>query len=333
MRGYILEGAGGDRRLKLVDRPVQALGARDVRVRVRAVSLNYRDLLVWNDPNAAGPIPLSDGAGEIAEVGSDVTKWRLGDRVMPQFFSDWSDGPFDVAYRASALGGSTADGLLAEEIVLADHALVSIPDALTFEQAATLPCAGVTAWAGLTRARLRAGDVLLVQGTGGVSMFGLQIASALRARTIVLSSTPDKCSRAQSLGAWATVNYGTQPDWDVAVRALTEGRGVSHVLEVGGPETYQRSIASLAAQGAIVQVGVLSGFGPKPDLSSIAVLNARIVGVNVGSGADLSALADFIVAHQIEPIIDTIYDFEHASDAYAFMRGGHHFGKIVVRIG
>lgn len=306
----------------------------EVRVRVEAASLNYRDLLTLDTAGQGGldgRVPLSDGVGVVDAISSDVTQWRVGDRVAASFFRDWISGPFKSRYVSSALGGRATDGMLAEYVVLPAASLVAVPTHLTSVEAATLPCAAVTAWHGLvTRGGLRKGDTLLVQGTGGVALFGLQFAIARGARAIVISSAHDKLERAKAMGAEVLINYRETPDWDAAVMAATDGEGASHILELGGPGTYDRSMRSVAAGGKIIQIGVLTGFGPKPDLARLQWENADIIGVTVGSSEHFTAMNRFLADHTIHPVVDRTYGFDEAPQAFADLRTGTHFGKIVV---
>jgi NADPH:quinone reductase-like Zn-dependent oxidoreductase len=336
MKAYHLKSHAGAGRLVRTEiiKPEPARG--EVRIRVEAASLNYRDLLILDRAGEGGfdgRIPLSDGAGVVDAVGSDVTQWRPGDRVAASFFRDWISGPFKSSYVPSSLGGSTMDGMLAEYVALPATALVSVPEHLTSVEAATLPCAGVTAWHGLiTRGGMGKGDTLLVQGTGGVALFGLQFATALGARAIVISSSDEKLARARALGASILINYRDTPEWDAAVMKATDGEGASHVLELGGPGTYDRSLRSVASAGKIVQIGVLTGFGPKPDLARLQWENGDIIGVTVGSAEHFTAMNRFLTEHAIHPIVDRVYDFEDASGAFAYLRTASHFGKIVLKL-
>ncbi|MDD2763632.1 MAG: NAD(P)-dependent alcohol dehydrogenase [Opitutaceae bacterium] len=335
-RIYRLVSSERGLRLQQNVEPAPRPGPRQVLVRIEAASLNYRDLLVLRGQLGKvreGLVPLSDGAGRVVATGPEVTRWREDDRVAPIFYPDWSSGPFREAYLASALGGGDSDGVLADLIAVPEEALVRIPDALNFEEAATLPCAAVTAWQALVvRGRLTAGDTVLVQGTGGVALFALQFATALGARVIVLSSSDEKRERATRLGAWATVNYKTTPEWDVEVRKLTGGIGVSHILELGGPATYDRSLRALAAGGKIAQIGVFTGFGPQSNLLRLQLINAGINGINVGSGEQFAAMNEFLVTHRIKPVIDRTFAFEEAQSAYDHLASGRHFGKVVVKL-
>lgn len=335
-RAYRLNPIDGGHRLQRVEDEPPRLGPREVLVKIEAASLNYRDLLVLRGqlgPVREGLIPLSDGAGQVVATGAEVKLWRVGDRVAPIFYRDWVGGPYREAYGPAALGGGETDGVLANLIAAPEASLVRIPDALSFEEGATLPCAALTAWQALAvRGRLAAGDTLLVQGTGGVALFGLQIASALGARTIVLSSSDEKRERATKLGAFATVNYRTTPDWDVEVRKLTDGLGVSHILELGGPDTFDRSLRALAAWGHIAQIGVFTGFGPRSNLIRLQQINGTIDGINVGSAEQFAAMNTFLAAHEIKPVIDRSFAFDEAEAAYDELASGRHFGKLVIRL-
>ena len=323
--------------LRLEEAQLPQPGPGEVRLKVEALSLNYRDLLIEDAARAGqlpGRVPVSDAAGAVDALGAGVSGWQIGQKATAAFFRDWVDGRFRLDYLASSWGGQFLDGMLAEYIVAPAAALVAAPKHLGSVEAAALPCAGVTAWHGLVkRGGLQAGDTLLVHGTGGVALFGLQIASALGARTIVLSSSDAKLARARALGASDGVNYRAVRDWDKAVRELTGGEGVSHVLELGGPDTYQRSLDALAAGGTLVQIGVLSGFGPQPNLGRLQTLNADIVGVTVGSARHLAELGAFMAERRLHPIIDRVFGFDDAAAAYAYLRAAGHFGKVALRVG
>ena len=304
-------------------------------MRMMNASLNYRDLLCRSDVRGTRPglVPLSDGAGEVLEVGKNVTRWRPGDRVSPAFFPKWRTGPFRPEHLAEALGGANTDGVLQAEFVAPEDALVRIADHLSFEQAATLPCAGVTAWHALfDRDQVGPGHTILVQGTGGVSILALQLASAAGARVIVTSSSDAKLAKAKAMGAWAGVNYKTTPDWDQAVLDLTQGQGANNILELGGPDTYGRSINCLAFGGAISQIGVLTGFGAKPDITPLQFKNARIEGICVGSVAHFERLMAFMHTHQIRPHVSKVFAWSKADEAYSALKHTDHFGKVVIDI-
>jgi NADPH:quinone reductase-like Zn-dependent oxidoreductase len=337
MQAYHLKNVRGVGTIVRVDieKPNPSVG--EVRVRVQAVSLNYRDLTfrdLAGQGGFDGQIPLSDGAGVVDAIGDGVETWQVGDRVAASFFRDWIEGPFNARrYGASDLGGSTTHGMLAEYVVLPASALVAVPAHLSTAEVATLPCAAVTAWHGLfTRGGMRAGDTLLVQGTGGVALFGLQFAAAIGARAIVLSSSNEKLERAKALGASVLINYRDTPEWDVAVMEATDGEGASHILELGGADTFDRSVRSVASSGKILQIGVLTGYGPTPDLTRLLNENADIIGVKVGSVEHFTAMNAFIEANEIKPIIDRTFEFHQAVEAYAHLRGATHFGKIVISL-
>ncbi len=321
-------------RFELKNEGLPALAPNHVLVRIKAASLNYRDLLVARGQVKGvkeGLIPLSDGAGEVMATGQGTTRWRPGDRVAPIFYSAWHTGRFYTDYIASGLGAGTADGVLADVIAVHEDALVRLPDAYDFAEGATLPCAAVTAWQSLiVRGGLAEGDTLLVQGTGGVALFGLQIANAVGARTIVISSSDEKCRRAIEMGASATVNYRTVPEWDIEVRRLTDGLGASHILELVGPATFDRSLRALRAGGHIAQIGVITGFGVQSNLFRLQQINGTIDGINVGSREQFEAMNDFFCKHGIRPAIDRIFPMEETSAALEELANGMHFGKLVI---
>lgn len=329
---YVLQRESGQGCLTRSPRSIPETGPRQVLLKVAAASLNYRDLLTLNDSNARdGLVPLSDAAGTVVAVGSGVTGWKVGDRACPNFFVDWIDGRFSLKYLGHALGGGSTDGVLSEFFVAEATSLVPVPEHLSFAEAATLPCAGLTAWHALfERGALEAGETVLVQGTGGVALFALQLATARGARVIVTSSSDEKLARAHRLGAWKTINYRASPDWDKVTLELTDGKGVDHILELGGPDTYERSVAAIAAGGHIAQIGVLTGFSASANIRPIQFKNAGINGICVGSVAQFRRFAAFLAEHQIHPIIDKDFGFSEASEAYAHLKAARHFGKVVI---
>lgn len=335
-RQYQLTRAGDDgpSLLKLVEAPVKQPGAHDVLVRVRAVSLNRRDVYVrlgqYPGPKPATLVPLSDGAGEVVAIGKDVKRFRKGDRVAGIFFQKWLEGRPKPEYMAAALGGGV-DGMLSEYVTLDENGLVKIPKYLSFEEAATLPCAGVTVWNALvTRGRTQPGDFVLLQGTGGVSVLGLQLAKALGARPVITSSSDEKLERAKALGAFAVINYRTTPEWEKAVIAATGG--VQQALEVGGKDTLGRTLASLAPGGHVALIGGLTSFGG--DIPALALMgtNSTASGIYVGSRADFEALNAFLEKHPVKPAIDKVFSFEDTPKAYEYMDSGSLFGKVVIRL-
>ena len=316
--------------------PVPKPTDHEVLVRVRAASLNRRDLYILKGQYPMPPrqtlVPLSDGAGEVVSVGRAVTRFKSGDRVAAIFFQRWLEGRPQAEIYSSALGGQL-DGMLSQYVCLREEGLVGIPQGYSYEEAATLPCAAVTAWNGLvTRGRMQPGDNVLILGTGGVSIFGLQFAAAAGARPIVTSSADAKLAHAKQLGAAATINYRDTPEWSGAVRAATAGLGVHQVLEVGGAGTLAQSIASLAPGGHIALIGGLAGFGG--DIPAMALLhaNATASGIYVGSRADFEAMNAFIERHRIRPVIDRLYTLDEAQAAYQRIEAGEHFGKVVITL-
>lgn len=334
MQSFRLERGAGAAALHRVEVAPRALAPHEVRVRIRAASLNYRDLMIARGdyPGGAGGflVPGSDGAGDVVETGDAVTRFRAGDRVVASFYPDWIDGEPTHASMATALGGG-GPGVLADELVLDERAFAAIPDALDYAQAATLPCAGLTAWHALfAAASPKPGDTVVLQGTGGVSIFGLQLAKAAGLRAIVTSSDDAKLERARALGADATINYRTTPAWDQAVLALTDGRGADLVFEIGGRGTLKRSIAATRVRGTIAVIGGVAGFGGELEPFALIAGQQRMVGVRVGSRAMLEALLRFVSQQRIAPVIDARYGFDRLADAYAHLESGRHFGKIVI---
>ena len=336
MRAYTYQPGGGAYVLRLDDRPVPDPGPGEVRVSVRAAALNYRDLIALRNKagrKVAGVVPLSDGAGLVSAVGPDAAGWAVGDRVAGCFFQTWEAGRFDMRHHRSDLGGSL-DGVLAEEVVLRAGGVVRVPDALSFAEAACLPCAAVTAWQALVeRGRLQPGDTVLTLGTGGVSVFAVQLAAAHGCRVIVTSSSDGKIARAKAVGAADGVNYRTTPEWAKAVLGLTAGRGADHVIEVGGPGTLGQSLQACAAGGQVHLIGVLTGFGPPADSLFPAVArNLTTHGIYVGSRAAFEDLLRFVTAKNIRPVIDRTFPFEQADAAFRLLESGDHFGKVVVTV-
>ena len=338
MRQWQFEASGDGYELVMHEVPMPVAGPGEVLVRVHATSLNRRDWFMLNETigergfDYTGNVPLSDGAGEVIAVGEGVTEFRVGDRVASTFFTNWVDGKRNTAVRPSARGaGPGTGGMLAEVIVTTPRALVSIPDYLSYEEAATLPCAGVTAWNGLfTQGNLQPDDYVLLEGTGGVSSFGLIFAAAAGAKPIITSSSNDKLERARELGAVGTVNYRENEDWQVEVRALTDGAGVDQVLEIGGRDTLARALEALAFEGHVALIGGLTGGAPPIPVEALMGTGGMASGIYVGSRADFQAMNAFMEEHQIHPLIDTVFDFERAREAYDFMGNGSFMGKIVI---
>jgi len=337
IRQYQFETAENGYRLVLKEVPIPVAGDNEVLVRVRAASLNRRDIYMLNDQygpggSAAGGIPLSDGAGEVIAVGDGVTRFAVGDRVTGIFFARWIDGPASPEILASARGGSPG-GMLSEVIVTDENGLVAIPGHLSYEEAATLPCAAVTAWNALfTRGQLEPDDFVLLEGTGGVSVFGLIFSAAAGAKPIITSSRNEKLERATKLGAFGTANYRENPEWQKEVRELTGGVGVDQVLEVGGKDTLSKAVETLAFGGHIALIGGLTGFGGDLPVGSLMFINASASGIYVGSREDFEAMNAFISEHQIRPLVDRVFEFEDAADAFEHMNSGNFMGKIVIRL-
>lgn len=339
MQHYLLEPRSGEPfALVLRDADEPAPGPGEVAVRIRAASLNYRDLLVRAGKSASGGsdpvVPLSDGAGEIIALGEGVADWKSGDRVALTFFRDWISGPFEMSCHGAARGGS-CDGVLSEVVVAPAHSLVAMPASMSFAEAATLPCAALTAWHALMeRGRaLTAGETVLCLGTGGVSTFALQIAKAAGARVILTSSSHEKLARARELGADETIHYLETPEWDREVWRLTGQRGVDRVVEVGGPGTIERSMNSVTAGGIVSLIGVLTGFDPpKASLFTLVKKNADLQGIYVGNREMFVRMNAFLEQHGIRPVIDRTFPFAEAAAAYAHLEGASHFGKVVVEL-
>jgi NADPH:quinone reductase-like Zn-dependent oxidoreductase len=310
-------------------------GPQEVVVKFHAASLNFRDIMfvkgVYN-PHAKLPaIPVSDGAGEVAEVGSSVTRWKVGDRVCPIFNQGWLAGDPAAAKPKSTLGGGDMDGVLREYGAFHEDGLVWIPEHLSYEEAATLPCAAVTAWHALVSfGHLKAGESVLTLGTGGVSIFALQIAKAHGARVIATSSSDEKLARAKQLGADETINYKAVPDWEKEVLRLTGGVGVDHVVEVGGAGTLGKSVSSTRIYGRISLIGVLTtGSGLNP--VNVLMKSIRIQGVFVGSRQMFEEMNSAITVNRLKPVVDRSFAFEEVPDALRNMESASHFGKIVIR--
>jgi len=321
-------------------RPAEAAdpkpGLGQVLIRIHAVSLNYKDLFVakgMGGPNVPSPlIPLSDAAGEIIEVGAGVTRVSKGHRVMPIVAQSWVGGPLTEEIGRSVLG-SALQGVLAEYIAVHESGVVAVPEHLSFEEAAALPCAATTAWNSLAgEGSVKAGQTLLVQGTGGVSIFALQFAKALGARVIVTSSSDKKLERARGLGAFACVNYKSNPEWDQEALRLTGGRGVDHVIEVGGAGTLEHSIRATRLGGTISLIGVLAGLEGSINPLPVLTKALRLQGISVGPRPIFEGMNRAITAHSLRPVIDRVFPFDEAREALHYLESGAHFGKIVVRL-
>ncbi|MEH2285871.1 zinc-dependent alcohol dehydrogenase family protein [Nostoc sp.] len=335
MKAYEIQSNAGIDALALVDRPEPKPAPGQVLIQVKATSLNYRDLLVIEGAYGAGQkyplIPMSDGAGEVVAVGEGVTRVKIGDRVAGIFFQDWIYGSLTKEKMKSDLGGGI-DGMLAEYVSLHQDGLVILPDHLSYIEGATLPCASVTAWHGLvTKGNIGAGDSVLLLGTGGVSIFALQFAKIHGARTIIISSSDHKLARAKQLGADEIINYKTTPDWEKQVYQLTNRTGIDHVIEVGGAGTLPKSLQAVRIGGRISLIGVLSGRGDEIDPMPILFKSLTVQGIYVGSREMFEAMNQALQQHQIKPIIDRVFPFAEAREAYHYLKSAGHFGKVVIR--
>lgn len=334
MQVWQIVSEGGIDKLELATRESKMPEAGQVKVAVKASSINYRDLATILDPAARGlvypVVPNSDCAGEVVAVGQGVDTALVGKRVTSCFFQNWQSGSCSVDAMNSALGGAL-DGVLAEEVILDEAGYIEIPDHMSFEQAATLPCAALTAWNALMGVgQIGKDSTVLLLGTGGVSIFALQMIKAMGARAIVTSSSDEKLKTAQSLGAWKTINYQSFPHWEKQVLELTDGHGVDLTVEVGGAGTLQKSIEATRVAGTIGLIGILTG----GEVNPVAIMrkSIRLQGIYVGSRDMFSSMNQFMSTHQIEPVIHQVFDFNDAQAAYNTMKSAGHLGKIVISI-
>ena len=331
MKAYQLAPDAGIDGIAQVELPDLEPGRGEVLIGVRATSLNYRDLGVARRAEHA-VIPLSDGAGEVIAVGDAVTQLSVGDRVAGCFFSTWHDGAITAEHQQSALGGAV-DGMLAQQVVLPADGVVRLPAYMSYEEAATLPCAAVTAWnAMFEQARLHPGQTVLLLGTGGVSIVGLQLATIAGVRAIITSSSHEKLARARELGADGTVNYTEREDWERAVLDLTDDRGVDLVLEVGGEETLGKSMAATRIGGRVVLIGRLASGGGEGQPWPMVGRSLDLSGVYVGSRAMFEDMNRALELHEVHAVIDRVFDFGDAVDAYRYLDSQAHFGKVVIRV-
>jgi NADPH:quinone reductase-like Zn-dependent oxidoreductase len=328
--------AFGIENLALTERPQPSPGHGEVLVKIRAASLNYRDLLMVKglyNPRLPLPcVPFSDGAGDVAAVGAGVSRVKQGDRVTGIFMQKWISGELTDAGTKSALGGEI-DGMLAEYVILSEEGLVHIPDHLSYEEAATLPCAAVTAWHAVIETGVRPGHAVLVLGTGGVSMFALQFARLSGAQVIATSGSDEKLARAIQLGAAQGINYRAVPDWGKKVRELTGGRGVDLVVEVGGAGTLPHSMKAVRTGGRISLIGVLTGGTGEVNPRPLVMKKALLQGIFVGSREMFESMNRAIDAHRLHPVVDRVFSFDQVGEALRYMEAGLHFGKICVRVG
>lgn len=336
MKTYRLDDFTGLDDLRLHDEAPPQPQRGELLVRVRAASLNFRDLAMARDkyplPHAKGLVPVSDAAGEVVAVGEGVDAFQVGDRVMGTFHPRWFGGrmPADVFKHSY---GSEIDGWLCEQKAVSQEAVVAVPPSLSYEEAATLPCAGLTAWEALTAGgAIRSGDTVLVQGTGGVSIFALQLAKAVGARVVATTSSSAKAERLRALGADEIVNYREEPNWGERVRALSGGRGVDRVVEVGGPGTLAQSLKAVAMGGEVVSIGFLSADDSGVDFFALFGSWATFRPIGVGSREGLQSLARAVEMAGIKPVVDRVFDFEQARDAFSHLESGQHIGKVVIRV-
>ena len=330
VRAYQLDKLGSLNGLVLAERDMPSPCAGEVLVRVRASSLNFRDMIILNGaypaPVPPGRVPLSDGSGEVVEVGAGVKRVKVGERVINSFFPNFFGGTFNFMPEQ---WGVDHDGWLTEYKVVSAEALVAAPEYLSFEQAATLPCAAVTAWSALSG--VRAGDTVLTQGTGGVSLFALQLAKALGARVIATTTKPENATRLRELGADEVIDASTTPEWGDQVRALTGGRGVDRVVEVGGPGTLGQSTKAVARGGQVSLVGALAVADSGMDFWSLFMSQARFQPIATGSRRDLEAVCRVMVQHQIRPVVDSVFAFDDAKAGFSHYAGRKVIGKVVIR--
>ncbi len=336
MRAYHLTTGPDLSALEPVELPEPVPGPGQVVVQVGAVSLNYRDLVIALGRGAGGSappvVPCSDGAGEVVAVGDGVTRVAAGDRVAGLFFQTWLDGPIRTSVHASALGGAI-DGMLAERVCLDADGVVKLPAGYDAAEGATLPCAALTAWNAIVEeGGVSAGDTILLQGTGGVSIFGLQFAKALGCRVIITSSSDAKLEHAKTLGADATVNYREHPEWSRPVRDLCGGDGVDLVLEVGGAGTMEQSMKAARAGGRISLIGILAGANERTAIGPLMGKGLRMTGIYVGSRAMFEAMNRAIDVNGIRPVIDRSFPMDETVDAYRHLQAGAHFGKVAIAL-
>jgi NADPH:quinone reductase-like Zn-dependent oxidoreductase len=337
MKAVELRDTFGIDALTVSERPDLKPGPGQVLMQVRACSLNYRDLLVVKgayNPKLRLPfVPLSDGAGRVAAVGDGVTRVRPGDRVANTFMTQWIDGEPTETKSKSSLGGGGL-GMLAEQVVLPEEGIVPMPAHLRDEEAATLPCAALTAWHALvTEGNVKPGETVLVQGTGGVSVFALQFARLAGARVIATSSSDAKLERIRAMGAFLGINYKKVPEWDKPAREATDGIGVDHVIEVGGAVTLGLSLRAVRPGGRVSLIGVLTGGGGTVNPLPILMKNIRVQGIYVGSRAMFEVMNRAIAQHELRPVVDRVFTLREVPEAFRYLESGAHFGKVVIRLG
>jgi NADPH:quinone reductase-like Zn-dependent oxidoreductase len=335
VKAYELQNDFGFDNVEIVDREEPEPGEEEVLVDIHATSINYRDLMMIRgayNPNQALPlVPFCDASGEVVDAGSGVERFEVGDRVAPIFAQEWRDGDILWEMRKSTLGGPL-DGTLAEKRVFNEEGLVSVPDHLTDEEAATLTCAGVTAWKALNSGdSLKAGETVLLLGTGGVSMFSLQFAKTMGANVIMTSSSDEKLEEVRKMGVDETINYESTPNWDEAVMELTDGVGADRIVEVGGAGTLQKSLDAAGLEGHVSIIGVLSGVSGDLAVTSALMKGLTMQGILVGSRRDFENMNRAIDQNELRPFVDRVFGFDEAVEACRYQEAGKHMGKVVVR--
>lgn len=336
MRVFQLDGGWSVDHLVIAEHPTPEPGPGQVLLRMGAASLNYRDMVVLQRGYGAQTgtlplIPVSDGVGEVVAVGSGVTRVKIGDRVCPMFNASWTGGRPTAERLGMTLGGPL-DGVMREYMPISAESVALVPDHLSDIEAATLPCAALTAWSALvTEGQVQPGDRVLIQGTGGVSLFALQFAKMLGAFTIITSSSKEKLARARALGADATLSYRETPEWGRSVRDIAGGEGVDHIVEVGGQQTLPQSLRAIRPGGTISMIGVLSGPAMEARLGLIVTRQVRLQGITVGSRDGFEVMARAITQHKLSPVVDRIFPFEELPQALSYLASGAHFGKICIR--
>ena len=337
MKAVVLQSADGPRGLQLVDRPDPTAGPGEVLVRIKAASLNYRDLVMTRGgygsrQRKSDLIPLSDGAGEVVEIGDGVTRFKTGDRVTVSFFQNWISGPASQEKINSDIGRDR-DGVLCELRTFKEDGLAATPDALSDVEAAALPCAALTAWSAISvYGKAKPGDLVVAQGTGGVALFALQFAKLFGAEVIMTSSSDAKLERAAELGADHLINYQSDPEWGKTALDLTGGRGVDNVIELGGSETLRQSLWAIRPGGIICLIGVLSGARAELLIPLIGSRNVNLQGVSVGTREGLEDMMRGMAANAVKPVIDSVYPLTEAVAAFEHLAAAKHFGKVCIRL-
>lgn len=338
MKAHVLENSFGLENIHLRERELKPLGDYEIRIGIKAVSLNFRDYLMvtgnYNPKLKLPLVPLSDGAGEIIETGKCVTRFTKGERVMPSFSQNWiAKRPHSDDMRKSTLGGPL-DGTAREMMDVPEWAAVAIPESLSYAEAATLPCAALTAWSSLvTMNQARPGEYVVVLGTGGVSIFALQFAKMLGCKVIATSSSDAKLKRAEELGADFLINYKTKPEWAKEVRKITKMRGADHIIEVGGAGTLEQSMRAVRMDGVVSLIGILAGSSKELNLLPILMQNVRMQGILVGGREALEDMCRAVAENKMKPIVDKTFGFSELNAALAYLKSGSHFGKVVVEVG